>query len=173
MCELKKVRRAYLLNQPLWYIGRFKTNFINFGGRFLTPKQRGSPINIFACPQIPACSPDLNNLDFYLWDYPWRISTRMYAAYTNCSKDWSWANVPAMGMFPIFFLIFKWGICPQSYKIFLNAFYTDMYVQSMQAKGIWKQEGSWGEYLGPREMRMGNGEGSTISNFIVCTVHLI
>ena len=33
--------------------------------------------------------------------------------------------------------------------------------------------GSWGEYLGPRVMRMGSGEGSTMRNFIVCTVHLI
>ena len=31
----------------------------------------------------------------------------------------------------------------------------------------------WGEYLGPRGMRMGSGGGSTMSNFIVCTVHLI
>ena len=30
-----------------------------------------------------------------------------------------------------------------------------------------------GEYLGPRGMRMGSGEGSTMRNFIVCTVHLI
>ena len=29
------------------------------------------------------------------------------------------------------------------------------------------------EYLGPRGMRMGNGEGSAMRNFIVCTVHLI
>ena len=42
----------------------------------------------------------------------------------------------------------------------------------MQAKGILKT-GSWGEYLGPRGMRMGSGEGSTMKNFIVCTVHLI
>ena len=28
-------------------------------------------------------------------------------------------------------------------------------------------------YLGPRGMRMGSGEGSTMRNFIVCTVHLI
>ena len=27
--------------------------------------------------------------------------------------------------------------------------------------------------FGPREMRMGSGEGSTIRNFIVCTVRLI
>ena len=27
--------------------------------------------------------------------------------------------------------------------------------------------------MGPREMRMGSGEGSTMRNFIVCTVHLI
>ena len=33
--------------------------------------------------------------------------------------------------------------------------------------------GSWGEYLGPRGMRMGSGEGSTMRNLIVCTVHLI
>ena len=30
-----------------------------------------------------------------------------------------------------------------------------------------------GEYLGPRWMRMGSGEGSKIRNFIVCTIHLI
>ena len=30
-----------------------------------------------------------------------------------------------------------------------------------------------GEYLGPRGMRMGSGEGSTMKNVIVCTVHLI
>ena len=29
------------------------------------------------------------------------------------------------------------------------------------------------EYLGPRGMREGSGEGSTMRNFIVCTVHLI
>ena len=29
------------------------------------------------------------------------------------------------------------------------------------------------EYLGPRGMRMGNGEGSTMRSFIVRTVHLI
>ena len=29
------------------------------------------------------------------------------------------------------------------------------------------------EYLGPRGMRMRSGEGSTMRNFIVCTVHLI
>jgi len=29
------------------------------------------------------------------------------------------------------------------------------------------------EYLGPKGMRMGSGEGSTMKNFIVCTVHLI
>ena len=29
------------------------------------------------------------------------------------------------------------------------------------------------EYLGPRGMRMGSGEGYTMRNFIVCTVHLI
>ena len=33
--------------------------------------------------------------------------------------------------------------------------------------------GSWGEYLDPRGMRMGSGEGSTMGNFIVCIVHLI
>ena len=33
--------------------------------------------------------------------------------------------------------------------------------------------GSSGEYLGPIGMRMGSGEGSTMRNFIVCTVHLI
>ena len=33
--------------------------------------------------------------------------------------------------------------------------------------------GSWGECLGPRGMRMGNGEDSTLRNFIVCTFHLI
>ena len=27
--------------------------------------------------------------------------------------------------------------------------------------------------MGPREMRMGSGEGSIVRNFIVCTVHLI
>ena len=27
--------------------------------------------------------------------------------------------------------------------------------------------------MGPRGMRMGSGEGSTMKNFIVCTVHLI
>ena len=30
-----------------------------------------------------------------------------------------------------------------------------------------------GEYLHPRVMRMGSGEGSTIRNFLVSTVHLI
>jgi hypothetical protein len=30
-----------------------------------------------------------------------------------------------------------------------------------------------GEYLRPRGMRMRSGEGSTMRNFIVCTVHLI
>ena len=30
-----------------------------------------------------------------------------------------------------------------------------------------------GEYFGPIGMRMGSGEGSTMRNFIVCTVHLI
>ena len=30
--------------------------------------------------------------------------------------------------------------------------------------------GTSGEYLGPRGMRMGSGEGSTMRNFIVCTV---
>ena len=30
--------------------------------------------------------------------------------------------------------------------------------------------GSSSEYLGPRGMRMGSGEGSTMRNFIVCTV---
>ena len=29
------------------------------------------------------------------------------------------------------------------------------------------------EYLGPIRMRMGSGEGSTMKNFIVCSVHLI
>ena len=29
------------------------------------------------------------------------------------------------------------------------------------------------EYLGPRGMRMGSGEGFTMGKFIVCTVHLI
>ena len=33
--------------------------------------------------------------------------------------------------------------------------------------------GSWGEYLGPRRMRMGSGEGSTMRNLIVFTDHLI
>ena len=28
-------------------------------------------------------------------------------------------------------------------------------------------------YLDPREMRMGSGEGFTMRNFIVCTVHLL
>ena len=28
-------------------------------------------------------------------------------------------------------------------------------------------------YFGPRGMRMGSGEGSTMRNFIVCTVHII
>ena len=32
---------------------------------------------------------------------------------------------------------------------------------------------SWGEYLGPKDMRMGSGEGFTIRNFIFLTVHLI
>ena len=27
--------------------------------------------------------------------------------------------------------------------------------------------------MGPRGMRMGSGEGSTMRNFVVCTVHLI
>ena len=27
--------------------------------------------------------------------------------------------------------------------------------------------------MGPRGMRMGSGEGSTMRNFIVCTIHLI
>ena len=31
----------------------------------------------------------------------------------------------------------------------------------------------FGEYLGLRGMRIGSGEGSTMRNFIVCTVHLI
>ena len=38
---------------------------------------------------------------------------------------------------------------------------------------VQRKTGSSGEYLGPRGMRMGSGEGSTIRNFIVCTVHLI
>ena len=29
------------------------------------------------------------------------------------------------------------------------------------------------EYLGPKGMRMGSGEGNTMRNFIVCTIHLI
>ena len=29
------------------------------------------------------------------------------------------------------------------------------------------------KYMDPRGMRMGSGEGSTMRNFIVCTVHLI
>jgi hypothetical protein len=33
--------------------------------------------------------------------------------------------------------------------------------------------GFYGEYLGPRRARMGSGEGFTIRNFTVCTVHLI
>ena len=41
----------------------------------------------------------------------------------------------------------------------------------MQAKGIFKQDPD--EYLGPKGMRMGSGEGSTKSNFIFCTVHHI
>ena len=32
--------------------------------------------------------------------------------------------------------------------------------------------GSWGEYLDPRGMRIGIGEGSTTRNFIVCTVFI-
>ena len=43
----------------------------------------------------------------------------------------------------------------------------------MNAGEGYLKTGSWGEYLGPRGMRMGNGEGSTMRNFIVCTVHLI
>jgi len=42
----------------------------------------------------------------------------------------------------------------------------------MQAKGIREQDPK-ANYLGPRQMRMGSGEGSTMRNFIVCTVHLI
>ena len=30
-----------------------------------------------------------------------------------------------------------------------------------------------GVYLGPRGMRMGNEEGSTLRNFVVCTIHLM
>ena len=33
--------------------------------------------------------------------------------------------------------------------------------------------GSWGEYSGPRWMRMGNGESSATRNFIVCPVEII
>ena len=33
--------------------------------------------------------------------------------------------------------------------------------------------GASGEYFDPRSMRMGSGEDSTMSNFIVCTVYLI
>ena len=33
--------------------------------------------------------------------------------------------------------------------------------------------GSSGEFLGPRGMRMGSGEGSTMRKFIVCTIHLV
>ena len=40
------------------------------------------------------------------------------------------------------------------------------------ARGYLKT-GSWGEYLGPRGMRMASGEGSTMRNFIVYTVHLL
>ena len=39
-------------------------------------------------------------------------------------------------------------------------------------QGYLKTE-SRGEYLGPRGMRMGSGEGSIMRNFIVCTVQLI
>ena len=35
------------------------------------------------------------------------------------------------------------------------------------------EKGFCGEYLDPRGMRMGSGEGSTMRNFIVCTVHQI
>jgi hypothetical protein len=35
------------------------------------------------------------------------------------------------------------------------------------------ENGSCGEYLGLRRMSMGSGEGSTMRNFIVYTVHLI
>ena len=38
---------------------------------------------------------------------------------------------------------------------------------------LYLKTGSWGEYLGPTVMRIGSGEGSTMRNFIVCTVHLI
>ena len=32
---------------------------------------------------------------------------------------------------------------------------------------------SWAKYCGTRGMRMGSGEGSTMRNFIICTVYLI
>ena len=32
---------------------------------------------------------------------------------------------------------------------------------------------NYNPYYNPSEMRMGNGEGPTMSNFIVCTIHLI
>ena len=36
-----------------------------------------------------------------------------------------------------------------------------------------RETGSWGEYLDPRGMKMGSGEGSRNRKFIVCTVNLI
>ena len=41
----------------------------------------------------------------------------------------------------------------------------------IQAKGIWKQDPEVNIWA--RGMRMDSGEGSTMRNFIVCTVHLI
>ena len=33
--------------------------------------------------------------------------------------------------------------------------------------------GSWGEYLGSKWMRMGSRECFSMSNFVLCTVHII
>ena len=44
---------------------------------------------------------------------------------------------------------------------------------TLREESRYLKTGSRGEYLGPRGMRMGSGEGSTMRNFIVCTVHLI
>ena len=33
--------------------------------------------------------------------------------------------------------------------------------------------GTRGKYLGPKEMRMGNGEGFIMRHFTICTIHLI
>ena len=124
-----------------------------------------------------SCFTRLKTRSLTVWHHVW-------VSATTWDNEWMAPSFPQMratGRVQALFILKKrmfWlyitvnVLSEKLWKLFLRTSKTVTFLfKILKYKGIWKQD-NWGQYLGPRKMRMRSREGSTMRNFIICSFTL-